>query len=265
MSPEEHAANIERDGFTILEDAIDTAAADAVVRDLERLERELSIEPAKNIFEGSKTHRVYNLLAHGPLYQGLVEHAGVLAIVERVLDRGCLLSTISSIAIGPGETAQPLHGDDQQIPLPRPHQALRVTTMWALTDFTEENGATRIVAGSHKSPDFPAPFGVHETTPVLMRRGSVLLYNGELWHGGGANRTNERRVGVAIGYCAGWIRQQENQQLGVPRELAKTFSPRLRKLCGYGIYRGQYGHIDKCSPVDLLDETGPRRVVGEPR
>jgi ectoine hydroxylase-related dioxygenase (phytanoyl-CoA dioxygenase family) len=90
----------------------------------------------------------------------------------------------------------------------------------------------------------------------------VLVFNGSIWHGGGANTTNARRFGVAMNYCAGFIRQQENQQLGIPLEIARGFSPRLRKLCGYGIYRGLLGHIDKCSPADLLDGVR-RRVIGE--
>lgn len=95
-----------------------------------------------------------------------------------------------------------------------------------------------------------------------MKRGSVLVFDGSLWHGGGANQTSERRVGIAMNYCAGWLRQQENQQLGIPLEIARGFSPRLRKLVGYGLYRGLLGHIDKRSPVDLLDQTGPRKIVG---
>jgi ectoine hydroxylase-related dioxygenase (phytanoyl-CoA dioxygenase family) len=95
-----------------------------------------------------------------------------------------------------------------------------------------------------------------------MRRGSVLVYNGSLWHGGGANTTSTRRVGIAMNYCAGWVRQQENQQLGIPLDVARGFGARLRKLCGFGVYRGLLGHIDKCSPVDLLDGGAPRPVVG---
>jgi ectoine hydroxylase-related dioxygenase (phytanoyl-CoA dioxygenase family) len=138
-----------------------------------------------------------------------------------------------------------------------------MNSMWAITDFTDENGATRLVPGSHLRDHPPALGTPYETIPAAMRRGSVLVYNGSLWHGGGANRTAERRVGIAMNYCAGWIRQQENQQLGIPLEVARGFSPRLRKLAGFSLYKRLIGHIDKCSPEDLLDGTGPRPVVGE--
>src|SRR5262249_36210885 len=119
------------------------------------------------------------------------------------------------------------------------------------------------VPATHRADRSPDPFADHDTVPAVMRRGSVLVWNGSLWHGGGANRNDARRIGLAMNYCAGWIPQQENQQLRIPRELARAFSPRLRKLVGYALYKRLLGHIDKCSPADLLDETGPRRVVGE--
>jgi ectoine hydroxylase-related dioxygenase (phytanoyl-CoA dioxygenase family) len=260
---EAHGARIERDGYTIVEGAIESSLLDELRADLERIEAEESVKPSNNIFEGFRTVRIYNLLARGKVYERIPIHESVLPLVERVLDRGCLVSSLSSIAIDPGETAQPLHADDQIIPLPRPHVPIVCNTMWAVTDFTAENGATRLVPGSHKAchpPELGAP---QPTIPAEMSRGSVLIYNGSLWHGGGANQTSIRRVGIAMNYCAGWVRQQENQQLGIPIEIARGFSPRLRKLCGFGLYRGLIGHIDKCSPVDLLDGTGPRRVVGE--
>jgi ectoine hydroxylase-related dioxygenase (phytanoyl-CoA dioxygenase family) len=208
---------------------------------------------------------VYNLLARGRVFEGVPVHERVLPIVEQVLDPGCLISSLSSITILPGERAQPIHADDQLIPLPKPHVPLVCNTMWALTDFTEANGATRLVPGTHtadRSPELVLG-DRSDTIAAAMRRGSVLIWNGSLWHGGGANQTTERRIGLAMNYCVGWMRQQENQQLGIPREVARGFAPRLRKLAGYGLYRRLLGHIDKCSPVDLLDETGPRRVVGE--
>ncbi len=259
----EHAANIERDGFTIVEDAIASEVVDRLVAAIDALHAELAVTPAANIFEGVKTLRIYNLLARGKVFEDVPVHDAILPIVETVLDRGCLVSSLSSITILPGEEAQPIHADDQLIPLPKPHVPLVCNTMWALTDFTEANGATRLVPRTHgadRSPDFGEP---HETIAAEMKRGSVLVWNGSLWHGGGANRTSNRRIGLAMNYCVGWMRQQENQQLGIPLEIAKGFSPRLRKLVGYGLYRQLLGHVDKCSPVDLLDGTGPRRVVGE--
>lgn len=260
---EAHLQRMERDGFTIIEGAIEPSLVDEIAADLDRLERDLGVDPSNNnFFEGQKTARIYNLLARGRIYEQIPVHASVLPIVEGVLDRGCLVSSLSSIAIGPGEAAQLIHADDQLIPLPRPHVPIICNTMWALTDFTEENGATRLIPGSHKADSSPEIGRPYDTLAAEMRRGSVLVFNGSLWHGGGANRTDRRRVGIAMNYCAGFLRQQENQQLGIPLEVARGFSPRLRKLVGYGLYMGLIGHIDMCSPVDLLDGTGPRRVVG---
>jgi len=249
-----HAERIDRDGYTILEGVIEPELRDALTDDLVRLERFYGVTPSDNGFEGTKTVRIYNLLALGKLYEGIPVHTNVLPVVEGVLDDGCLVSSLSSIAIDPGESAQPIHADDQLIPLTKPHVPTVCNTMWALTDFTEANGATRIIPGSHRrdhSPDFGAPY---DSIAAEMPAGSVLVWHGSLWHGGGANTTDERRVGIAMNYCAGWIRQQENQQLGIPREVAAGFSRRLRQLCGYGVYNGLIGHIDKHSPAEMLGE-----------
>src|SRR6478735_41314 len=196
-----HVAAIDEQGYTIIEGAFDAAQADALVADLERLEREL--------------------------------------------DAGCLVSSLSSIAIGPGETAQPIHADDQLIPIPKPHPPTVCNTMWALTDFTEANGATRIIPGTHLYDHSPT-YGQHyDSIAAEMPKGSVLVWHGSLWHGGGANTTEARRYGIAMNYCAGYIRQQENQQLGIPQPIAARFDRRLQELCGYGIYNGLIGHIDK--------------------
>jgi hypothetical protein len=260
---EDHLTRIAQDGYTILPDAIEPELVQEIDEALLKLEHDLRTVPADNLFEGARTLRVYNLLVHGATFEKIPVHPNVLPVVEAVLDPGLLISSLSSIAIGPDEQAQPIHADDQLIPLTRPHVPIICNTMWAITDFTEENGATRLIPGSHLRDEPPNPLEHYETIPAEMRKGSVLVWVGSLWHGGGANHTDTRRVGIAMNYCAGWIRQQENQQLGIPQEIARGFSPRLRKMVGYGIYRGLLGHIDKCSPVDLLDETGPRRVLGE--
>src|SRR5580658_6399430 len=112
---------IAEQGYAVLEGVIEPDLVDALDADLRRLEEQLGIVPADNLFEGLRTTRIYNLLAHGPLYQRVPVHPTVLEVVERVLDPGLLISSLSSIAIGPGEDGQPLHADDQLIPLPRPH------------------------------------------------------------------------------------------------------------------------------------------------
>jgi ectoine hydroxylase-related dioxygenase (phytanoyl-CoA dioxygenase family) len=248
---EEHVHEIDEHGVTCLRGVLDADAVAALLEDLERIEREEDVRPASNDFEGTNTLRAYNLLRHGPLWEAIPVHPDVLAVVEGVLDHGCLVSSLSSIRIRPGETAQPLHADDQLIPLTPPHPPVVCNTMWALTDFTDENGATRIVRDSHQwgKPEYG---GDHPTEPATMQAGDVLVWNGSLWHAGGANRTDHDRVGIAMNYCAGWVRQQENQQLGLPPATVARFEPRLQELVGYSVYHGLIGHIERRSPAELL-------------
>src|SRR5579862_5132992 len=251
MDIQAHVARVRRDGYTVVEDAIAPVLVDALNAALERLEREHDVKPAMNGFEGHRTVRIYNLLRYGAPFEQVPVHESVLPIVEGVLDSGCLISSLSSIAIDPGETAQPIHADDMVIPLAKPHSPIVCNSMWALTDFTAANGATRLVPGSHLKPN-PEYGGRYETIAAEMPKGSVLIWDGALWHGGGANQTDERRMGLAMNYCAGFIRQQENQQLGIPLDRLRGFEPRLRELCGFGIYNGLIGHIDKRDPASVI-------------
>lgn len=249
---DEHLGRIATQGYTVVPDVFDADTATALVGRLDELEAELAITPSDNSFEGRRTVRIYNLLAHGRRFESIPVHPEVLPVVEGVLDRGCLISSLSSIAIGPGERAQPIHADDQVMPLARPHVATVCNTMWALTDFTEANGATRLVPGSHlwdHAPDYGATY---DSVAAEMPAGSVLIWHGSLWHGGGANTTDRRRYGIAMNYCAGWIRQQENQQLGLPLSTVQRFDPRLQDLCGFDTYLHLIGHIDKQTPAQRL-------------
>jgi ectoine hydroxylase-related dioxygenase (phytanoyl-CoA dioxygenase family) len=257
-----HVERVRRDGFTVVEDAIAPDLVDALNAALLRLERQLDAKPAMNGFEGHKTVRIYNLLAYGAPFTDVPVHANVLPVVEEILDPGCLISSLSSIAIDPGEIAQPIHADDMVIPLAKPHIPIVCNSMWALTDFTEANGATRLVPGSHVK-DNPVYGGTYDSVPGAMKKGSVLIWDGSLWHGGGANKTDKRRTGIAMNYCAGFVRQQENQQLGLKPDLVKTFSPRLQELVGYGVYRGLIGHIDKKSPAQVLGSADGFRSIWE--
>jgi ectoine hydroxylase-related dioxygenase (phytanoyl-CoA dioxygenase family) len=249
-----HVKEVAELGYTIVENAIEPALLDELSQSLERLERFFDVQPSPNSFEGHHTLRVYNLLAYDEVWQRVPLHTSVLPIVDRVLDPGCLISSLSSINILPGEIAQPIHADDQLIPIPKPHPPTVCNSMWALTDFTEANGATRIIPGTHlgsENPDYGAPY---DSIAAEMPKGSVLIWHGSLWHGGGANATDTNRIGIAMNYCAGYIRQQENQQLGLTHEKVATFEPRLRQLVGYGVYNFLIGHINKHSPEELLLE-----------
>lgn len=246
------AQKVKADGWAVAENAVSEDLCDAIAEDLLRLETELGTTTGDNLFEGVHTTRIYNLLVHGPLYERIPVHPNVLPIVEQVLDPGLLISSLSSISIGSDETAQPIHSDDQLIGLPKPHPPIICNTMWAITDFTEANGATRLCPGTHLADHSPDPLRHYDSVPAEMTKGSVLVWVGSLWHGGGANATDERRVGIAMNYCAGFIRQQENQQLGIPRETARRFGRRLQELVGYSVYNGLIGHIDKKHPGKVV-------------
>ena len=249
---EVHLDAIATHGFTILRDVINSEQLSAIAAAVDHVEEELQIEKGTNLFEGFATTRVYNLLVHGKVFESIPLHPRVLPVVEGVLDPGLLISSLSSIRIGPGEAAQPLHADDQLIPLPRPHVPVICNTMWAITDFTAENGATRVVPASHLDATLPEFTNPPATIPAEMEAGSVLVWVGSLWHGGGANLTDTFRLGIAMNYCAGYLRQQENQQLGIPVDVARDFPARLRELCGYSVYRGLIGHIDKRHPAEIV-------------
>ena len=201
---------------------------------------------------------MYNLLAKDPVFQAMPLHESVLPIVEHVLDRGCLLSGMTAIDIGPGEDEQPMHGDDIVMSrhLQRPHAPMMVTSMWALDDFTAENGGTRFVPGSHRfvgTPDEPGALDGIEVRALEMPAGSVMIFHGSLWHGGGAN-THARRVALRRerAVLPGFVRQQQNPYLGIPPEVAATFPDRLLELLGYRLYKGIMGHVDGASPGEVV-------------
>lgn len=259
----DHVSRIDRDGFTVVEDAFGTALLHELNDALAEIEEEYQIGYRDTAFEGTKTVRIYNLLAYGRAFEKIPVSPSVLPVVERVLDNQLQLSSLSAICLGPGQEAQPIHADTNMIPLPRPHIPITVNSMWALSDFTEENGATRIVPGSHRFDHNPDYDRSYETDCAEMAAGSVLIWNSALWHGGGENRTSERRNGIASYYCAGWIRQQENQQLGIPLERLEGFDRRLQELCGFSVYQGIYGHIDNHDPIELLGRERARPMIWE--
>jgi ectoine hydroxylase-related dioxygenase (phytanoyl-CoA dioxygenase family) len=203
-------------------------------------------------FHGFQTVRYFDLLNGHPVFRTVPVLPTVLEVVRGVLGRDCLLGTYGTVSIGPGERAQAVHADDVLYKLPRPHPDMYCNVMVALSDFTEANGATRLVPGSHRWPDDPEICFVEgdavddrfETIAAEMPRGSVCFFLGTTYHGGGANNTTEPRHGMTVAYCAGWVRPQENFLVAVSQERAATFEPELQGLMGYRTNRGGIlGHI----------------------
>jgi ectoine hydroxylase-related dioxygenase (phytanoyl-CoA dioxygenase family) len=162
------------------------------------------------------------------------------------------LSAPVGIRIGPGEQAQMLHRDDAIYPLPEPHPPVVINTMWPLDEFTEDNGATRLVAGSHRWEPGRQPAPEDQLLTATMAPGSAMFYLGSLWHGGGANRTSRPRLGVILEYVVGWLRPQENHCLAVPRDIARQLPERLQELLGYNIYPPFVGYVDGTHPRRVL-------------
>lgn len=248
-------------GYAVAEGVVPDELRGALVETIDRLMAELAIPTGGNRFLGHHTRRIFNLLARDRIFERTPIAPVTLPVVERLLDDECLLSSLTAIEMQPGQARQPLHADDGSYGYPRPAPTAIVVAMWALTDFTRDNGGTHVVPGSHRADRRPRRGDDPETVQVEMPAGSVLFYDGSLWHGGGENRSGERRMGIVNNYCAGFLRQEECQLLALSRERVAAFPPRLRRLVGYGTYRGLIGHVDQRSPETLVDPDAESEMV----
>jgi ectoine hydroxylase-related dioxygenase (phytanoyl-CoA dioxygenase family) len=247
-------ADLDRDGYSVVESMLngdEAAAVRAGLRDV--LDR---TPTGRNDFEGFSTRRIYALFAKTRAFDAMAVHPVLLGVLDQVLGPSYQLSAPTGIEIGPGEKAQFLHTDDGIYPLPRPHPEVVLNTMWAFDDFTEANGATRLVPGSHRWTD-RVPVDPDDTITITMPAGSVLFIAGTLWHGGGANTTDRSRLGVLLEYAAGWLRQQENHVVAVPPDVVAGLEPRLQELLGYGIHPPFVGYVDGRHPRRTLEDRVP--------
>ena len=270
FSPEDDATELvdvlKQDGAVILKNLVKPELIDTVLSELRKSFDKLGRYDEDN-FNGFKTLRVSGILAISKTSAELVEHPKVLEVVNAILLKNCLnyrIGSLTGIEILPGETDQPLHTDDGIYPIKIPNMELQMSVMWALNDFTKENGATRVVRGSHlghinkkgsveyikrKKNDYPNPdYEKHadKTVQAIMPKGSVLFYLGSTLHGGGANKSNTSRTGLVNTYALGWLRQEENQYLNIPREIALQHSKTIQKLMGYQMHRtlGAFQNLD---------------------
>jgi ectoine hydroxylase-related dioxygenase (phytanoyl-CoA dioxygenase family) len=249
VSVDEVVGALRDEGCAVVERFLDDAKVAALNAELAP-HREATPE-GRNDFEGFATRRVYALFSKVRGFDELAIHPLLLGVLDEVLGHYQLSGPVG-IDIGPGETAQGLHRDDVVYPLPWPHQQVVLNTMWALDDFTTTNGATLIVPGSHRTAPTERPDD-DEAVPALMPAGSVLFYVGTVWHGGGANRSDERRLGVILEYAASWLRAQENHVTAVPVDLMRTLPPRLQELLGYNISSAFIGYVDGRHPRKVLE------------
>ena len=187
-------------------------------------------------FNGYKTLRLNSILALSQTAAVLVGHPRVLEVADAILLPHCInyrIGSLTAIEIHPGEDDQQLHTDDIIYPIKIPGVEWQLSAMWSLDDFTEQNGATRVVPGSHKRKATIPNLDHRDPVQAYMPKGSVLFYLGSTRHGGGANRSNTPRAGLINTYSLGWLRQEENQYLNVPREVAEAYPEHIQRLMGY--------------------------------
>jgi ectoine hydroxylase-related dioxygenase (phytanoyl-CoA dioxygenase family) len=254
---DEVMAVLERDGALILRDVLPA-------HDLAALASELTpyieaTKPGRDAFSGFNTRRTGALVARSPKFRELVMDPRVLALCDKVLLPNCSryqLHLSQAIAIGPGEPAQAIHRDRWAWGKYLKGVEPQLNTIWAMTDFTRANGATQVVPGSVTWPD-NRKAAQDEITWAEMPAGSVLVYTGTVFHGGGANTTNAVRIGLNITYALGWLRQEENQYLSCPPEIARTLEPALQKLLGYTMGSYALGYYTPPLPPGEGPEIAP--------
>ncbi len=245
-------ASIEANGYVMIKNVLSEEELDSI----RAAASPLLSASGRNDFEGLKTQRVYGVLSKTRAMDRLVDHPRILAILDRLFMPNYLLSQLQVINILPGENAQALHPDDAFYPIPRPRPALGAATVWAIDEFTETNGATAIVPGSHRWGDDRIP-QEQEAQAAVMPAGSVIFYPGTLWHGGGANRSDHSRLAVTCQYCEPWLRTQENYFLGTPPEVVAEVSEDIRRMLGYSIHPPFLGMVNGMHPKRLLENDKP--------
>jgi ectoine hydroxylase-related dioxygenase (phytanoyl-CoA dioxygenase family) len=236
-----------RDGYAVIPARLDV---ESVARARDELGGLLAAAPwGGGGFDGARTRRVWAPLAVTRCMDAAALDPLTLAVVEQVLGPGTQFGTTCAIQVHPGQGAQVLHYEQNLYPLPRDRDVM-LGAIWALDDFTAENGATRVVPGSHEGPARKPDPG--ETVPVEMPAGSLLLFSGRLYHGAGPNSSDRPRLGVAIDYIQPWLRPCEAHTLSAGPAQARLLPRRLQELLGFNQPSPYFGFVNGQHPRDWL-------------
>jgi ectoine hydroxylase-related dioxygenase (phytanoyl-CoA dioxygenase family) len=256
-------------GVVIVEDLLDddllarlNAELDPLVAQAGR-RKQRYVNEGLEWFFGDRTLSVTGVAGKSLVFAAeVVPHPLFMALCDAVLLPNCSdyqLNIGHVLDRGPGAAQQFLHRDELVwIHVPRPHPQLQLASMLALGEFTSVNGATRVVPGSHLWEPDRKPME-HEIVAAEMDRGSALVYLGSTIHGGGPNVTqDQRRRGMHVSYCVGWLRTEENQCLTTPLDRVRALPRRSQQLLGYGAHDamaaggGYLGTVEIQDPVELI-------------
>ncbi|MCH8867270.1 MAG: phytanoyl-CoA dioxygenase family protein [Proteobacteria bacterium] len=229
------AAATLQDGAAIVSGLVPASQVDAVATELRENLDHFGYR-SKREFSGFKTNRSNSTFIDAPSSVSLIGHDMVMAVTDEILLPHCesyRISSVTAIEVCPGQEVQSLHRDDCVYPVQIPGMQTLFGCIWALTDFTEVNGATCVVPGSHRHISMGEDVDLSNPVQAVMPKGSVLFYLGSTWHGAGENRSDGARMGLINNYSLGWLRPEVNQYLNVPIELVQTYDERMRCLLGY--------------------------------
>ena len=262
-------AALEADGAVIVEGLLDDGLLERFNAELDPLLADGSGEDRRFLndaigwFFGAQTRHVTGVAGKSLIFATeILPHPVFLAVCDSVLGPSCAryqLNVAHVLDRGPGSTQQLLHRDEAVwIHLPTPHPEVQLASVIALVDFTADNGATRVAPGSHRWEPGRAATD-DELVAAEMDAGSAVIYLGSTIHAGGANITDsERRRGMHVSYCLGWLRTEENQYLATPLEVARTLPRASLDLLGYAAHDalaaggGYLGAVELQDPAELL-------------
>ncbi|MFT7433012.1 MAG: ectoine hydroxylase-related dioxygenase (phytanoyl-CoA dioxygenase family) [Alphaproteobacteria bacterium] len=246
--------SLEADGAVIINDMLD-------MHSLNLLESECNdtLKQRRNCngyFFGFETKRVGSMVGKSKSCRDMATNSLILKVMDHFLLPHCSqyqLNLSQLISIGSGEKSQIIHADDPMFPFPHDNDMqVMINVMWAIDDFTEENGATNVITGSHLWDRDRHPTGDDTIEPAVMKKGSCLIWLGSARHGGGANKTLTSRRGVVISYNLGWLKSSDNHFLSISKEDTMSYPRKLQELLGYFVHKPNLNMVDGGDPIEVL-------------